>query len=405
MDTTRADHLTPYGYLRPTTPFLARLAGEGVLFESIISPAATTSPSIGSMLTGVLPFEHGVRTVGSLGASALDPQRPTVAEILAGRGFDTAAFVSAITASARFGFARGFRVFEEPDPEMRGQLSADQVNRSLLAWLRTRPRSGRFFALAHYFDVHDLQLQAPRAFTDAFVDRQVRGLARRIARYDGELLFLDRNLAEVVETLDREGLSRTTAVIVTADHGQGLGDHHFLTHGLLYEEQVRVPFIVRGPTVSRGIRVRERLSALNLAPTILDLAGVPPSLWPSGLRGKSLRPWLDGGRAPADRLILAESHNVLLRRRPPAPSRGEVYSAMDGAWKYVYYPRAPRGELFHLGRDPGELRDLSEAETARVQRLHQVLVDAGIMTPLAEWTPSDLPPAQLEALRALGYVE
>lgn len=406
MDTTRADHLGAYGSARPTTPFLDSLARRGALFEHVISPAATTPASIGSMLTGVLPFEHGVRSIESLEASHLDPKLPTLAEILHRRGFATAAFVSAIPASSRYGFARGFDLFEESGPLEEGEITAAQVNAKLLPWLRARPKDQRFFCLAHYFDVHDLARKAPDPYLHAFVKDGMKPIARRIALYDGELSYLDSQLARVIETLKEAGLDQTTDVIVLADHGEGLGDHGHMGHGILYQEQIHVPFIVAGPGVESGVRVKPRLWALDLAPTILDLAGVPAPERPSHYRGRSLRPWLEGRRGQGDALIVAESHNVLLRRPgPPANrARGEVYAALRGRWKYLYYPIPDKAELYDLYEDPQESVNRVTDEPGIAAELRAVLDRLRIMSPLHGKRP-DLDQKRLEQLRSLGYVQ
>lgn len=406
MDTTRADHLGAYGYARSTTPNLDALAREGVLFENMISPTATTPPSLGSMLTGVLPFQHGVRAIESVEASTLDPKHPTLAEILGARGFATAAFVSSVTASSRYGFGRGFDVYSDTAAAEaeKGQITGREVNAALLPWLRGRAGAGRFFALAHYFDVHDLRVAAEQPFLGSFMTDGIRARDRRIALYDGELRYLDGELQRVFTTLDETGLRESTMVIVIADHGEGLGDHDHQEHGILYQEQIRVPLLLRGPGIGRGLRVKHRLTALNLAPTILDLAGVPAAAWPSAYVGHSLRPWLRGRGGAGDRFIVAEAHNKLLKKNEDRAAKGEVYAAIRGPWKYLYYPLGAPTELFNLDDDPAELRNRIKDEPQLAAELHQPLQSMGIMSARGA-RPPVADEQRMDQLRALGYVQ
>jgi choline-sulfatase len=384
LDTTRADHIGAYGYTLARTPQLDRLAAEGVLFERAVAAAPITLPAHASVLTARYPFSHGVRNNGTFSLSA---SMPTLATALHAAGYRTAAFVSAFVLDRRFGLARGFDRYDDhmetgapatAELERRGDRSALAAG----AWLAEHARErGPFFLWLHLYDPHD-PYDPPPPFRDAFADRP----------YDGEIAFDDDVVRSLVDRLDRADVLASTIVAVIGDHGESLGDHGEVTHSMfVYESALRVPMILRWPGRLRaGTRVRALVRGIDLAPTLLDLAGLP-SL--DGAQGQSLVPLVRAGTAG------------------PASAYGETYfplfymdwaplkSIQDDRWKFI---DAPMPELYDLAADPREQTNLAAREPARVAALGRAL--ASLAGGTGAMTPRGIDRETAEKLAALGYV-
>src|SRR5262245_26979717 len=217
IDTLRADHLRCYGDAAIETPSMDRLAREGVLLEDAVVQVPQTRPSHASIMTGRYPYEHGVRDNFSQPPRA---DLPTLATLLKASGFDTAAFIGGFPLTRDAGLNRGFDVYDDHlagGPEGSGQALAERrasrVVDSALAWLG-RPRARRFFAWVHLYDPH-APYRPPAPFDKTYSSRP----------YDGEIAYADQQLGRLLEALDRDGRARNTIVLVTSDHGEGLGEH------------------------------------------------------------------------------------------------------------------------------------------------------------------------------------
>jgi arylsulfatase A-like enzyme len=422
FDTTRLDHTSIGGSARDTTPRLARLAAEGARFETAYAPASSTGPSHATLFTGRYPITHGVRANGTpLPAEAL-----TLAEQLGAAGYDTAGFVGSFVLARRFGLAQGFALWDADFPaegasvrlerweghavdagfDRRGDATTDRAIR----WLEAREDPRPFFLFVHYFDPH--APYAPPAGAPRFAAEGAGPLAAQIALYDAEVRFADAQLGRLLDALDGLGLSPWTLVAVTADHGEGLMQHGLMGHELqVYEEQVRVPLVLRLPgSLAKGTVVDAPVELVDVAPTLLDLLGVPAG----GIAGvgRSLVPALRGGAAlPADHPVYVYRHKasaerrieVVGDRRSEVRARGEKLGVREGRWKYVVGPEEGTAELFDLAADPGETRNLYGPEQREAQRL------AGR---LARWREAherggaapDLSEEARRGLEALGYV-
>jgi arylsulfatase A-like enzyme len=417
LDTLRADHLGCYGYPRPTSPFLDRLASQGVLFEQAWATSPWTLPSHASLFTGLYPSQHGVMTE----ERALPADLPTLAESLRERGFATAGFVSGIFLGARFGLGRGFdRYVSIPTrPESGGTAtslsSTARVSAGGLEWLAsqsTRP----FFLFLHYFDVHSDYRPEPR-FAALFekpyrgvVDGSTRQLMaylrgqiafgeedrqRLVDLYDAEVRQLDQGLEELFARLDERGALEDTVVVLTADHGEELLDHGGVFHGRTqYQEMLHVPMILMGPGIPRGRRSQQPVSLVDLAPTLLGLFGVeaPPSL-----PGRDLSPlWKQGEAGWPERDLFAEANDTNGRRSP-------LRAVRQGAWKLVQHASGER-ELFELGEDPLERTNRADVEPAQAAKLAtQLTTELGSVREAPELPK--LTPDTRRQLEALGYVQ
>lgn len=421
IDTLRADHLGSYGYPRPTSPFLDRLAREGVVFENAQSSAAQTSAAHASIFTGLYPSQHGVRSNGQgFGDGA---SYEPLAEALGRAGYQTAA-VSAVGFLAPM--LRGFGAVDLPK-ERRPSLyrQANVVVNRALAWLAARKPHERVFLWVHLYEPHlpqrapeecvvSLALPSPEAKADfsRAITRQhgiapgfyatPDEMAETYAAYDAEIRFADQELARLFDAMNRSGRNDDSLWIVTADHGEGLGNHSYAGHGeLLYEEALRVPLLVyeRGHQASR--RIATLVRHVDILPTVLARASLVSATKGYTVPGRSLLSLMLGAsvsEAPA-----------FAQRRPAGPKLpgwepGEIFSLRVGPWKYVVHTQG-KDEFFDLRQDPFELRSL-EAAGAQRDKLGD-LARATFAAAEREGralSPTAVDPRLTEELQALGYV-
>jgi arylsulfatase A-like enzyme len=380
IDTLRWDRLGAYGHASAATPVLDGLARRGVRFTTAIAHAPLTAPSHASILTGRNPLGHGVRDNG---AFALPKEPRTLAEVFRDAGYSTAAFVSGFPLDHRYGFARGFETYD--DRLQRGsdsrrapyvERSAADVSRSALAWMKGA--RSPWLAWVHYFDPH-----AP-------YDPPPDLLARFAASpYDGEIASVDRELGALLKAADT-GAYRTL-VLVTSDHGESLGEHGEATHGVfVYDATLRVPFLLAGAGVARG-RVSDVVArGIDVLPTLVDYAGLAV---PHGVDGRSLRPAANG-KVMADAPAYAESLFCSLNL-----GWSELHALRSARYKLI---EAPRAEFYDVVADPGELRDVLDANAGEAEALR-----AGLRQALETRPPDAAHEPGTEArerLRALGYV-
>ncbi|MGZ5438908.1 MAG: sulfatase-like hydrolase/transferase [Candidatus Aminicenantales bacterium] len=388
LDTTRADHLGCYGFAQAATPNLDRLASEGVRFARVYAPAPLTLPSHSSIMTGLYPATHGVRNNGH----DLAPKWRTLAEILKGHGFATAAFVSSFSVDSRFGIGRGFDVYDDtfdvqaPLKGANAERRAEQTFARFSRWLDNNGRN-RFFAWVHYYDPH-LPYDPPSPYREASPGRP----------YDGEIAYMDHYIGAVLEALEAKGLLDNTLVVIAGDHGEGLGDKVETGHGIfLYEETLRVPLIISDRrTFPRPRIVDSAVRLVDVAPTILETLGLKTEA--SGMEGQSLVPWIKGkNRSDLDSLV---------ETFYPRENFGwsELVGIVSGPWKYI---QAPRPELYDLKSDPRETADLAASSPDKAGELRKKLEEELLrLTPSPGATGGQAAARtdDRERLRSLGYV-
>lgn len=392
IDTLRADRLGCYGNSQVATPNIDRLAREGAMAPQAAVHVPLTRPSHISIFTGLYPAEHAIRDNV---APSLSKDVPTLAEVVNRAGFDTAGFVSSIVLSAQSGLGRGFDTFSDrfdvgaDDARFLNTLQkrGDVVTAEAIAWIKAHA-SGRTFTWLHLYDPHD-PYEPPEPYATRYAERP----------YDGEVAWSDELVGRVDRALQHAGIRDDTLVIVTSDHGEGLGEHGENVHGyFVYETTLRVPLIVRGPGVKAGTRLGVTARAVDLFPTVLDLIGIAR---PTGakLSGRSLADAMRGRAAPAEEPSFAESLTPLIHY-----GWSDLRALRDGRWKYVL---APRPELYDLARDPSEAHNLADAEPARARALgaglERHLEQEKTLQP-ASGSLASIPPDLLERLGALGYV-
>ena len=379
IDTLRADRLGCYGYARASTPTLDALAARGVRFATAVAHVPLTTPSHASILTGLTPLRHGVRDNGQV----LPAQVPTLAEAFRGAGYRTAAFVSGFPLDRRFGLDRGFETYDDRLPHGSDARRSAYVERpaggttkAALGWLESQQEP--WFLWVHYFDPHS-PYEPPQELVAGGRDP-----------YDGEISQVDSQLGTLLRRIEEKGLQRRTLVLVTADHGESLGEHGEETHGVfVYDSTLRVPLILLAPDVPA--RVATTVARLvDVAPTLLDSAGIPSS---APADGRSLRP------------------AALGRELPDAPAYAEsLYSRLRlgwaplHAWRTARYKliEAPRPELYALDSDSGERVDRFREDAQVADSLRRDLEAA--MSVAVPKTARDEGSDASERLRALGYV-
>jgi len=420
LDTTRADRLGCYGHTIRTSPNLDALAGEGVRFETALAQASLTPVSHASIMTGLLPPNHGVRVMYARSGYRLSATIPTLATVLQQRGWQTGAFLSAFSVSEFYGLHHGFDrwdngirddVVEVMTERASGEWSfdiaanqrrSDQTTDLALDWLGEA--RAPFYLWLHLWDPHDRKRLPPAELLNEF--RTAEGASaneRKRAVYDAEIFYVAQQIGRLFDRLKTLGHWEETLVVVVADHGQGLGDHDHWAHRLLYEEHIRVPLIVRVPGGPRQTVVTQPVSTTDIYPTVLGALDIE---LPRSVNGRDL----DGlmlGEPQGRRTIYAEALNgydlsasTMLRKRPQDDL---LYSLTDGAWKLIYRPNAPdTSELYHLEQDPGEAHNLFGQGGEQERRLVDALIemDPFVDGPFGDATDEDV----LERLRSLGYL-
>ena len=425
IDTLRADGLSSAGNPVAATPSLdAFIDRECVRFDQAHATATWTHPSLGSILSGLMPQRHGLG-MALQGLSHFRADTQLLAQRLRDQGYATAAVTNNLIVSSSEGFASGYDSFDERPLRAPDFYGAQRVSQSADEWLATR--AGPFHLYLHYFDPHD-RYQAPPPWTDRFVPDvsvevpdgvraglvtplQARMFSQGVATgtlpssneltylrglYDGEIGYSDRWIGWLLERMRARGQLRNTLVIVCSDHGEEFLEHERLKHGhSLYQELLQVPLAIRFPDAAgAGRRVGTPVSLLDLVPTVLAAAGIADDSLP----GRDLRL----------RLAADAAANPIFALAPAGAGVGELpphallQCVLEGQLKLIRRLDPPQWTLFDLRADPSELRDLAATRPDDVLRL-AALLDAAFADLEPVGAPELVDPAALEKLRALGY--
>ena len=384
VDTLRPDRLGCYGATHVETPAIDALATSGVRFTQAFTPVPLTLPAHWTLLSGVEPWHHGVVDNGMTLAA---PPVAMLAERFAAAGYDTAAFVSAFVLHRTFGLDRGFARYDDGpaadaalDQLLHATGRADERVDRALAWLR-RERTKPFFLWLHLFDPH-APYEPPPGFRARYADRP----------YDGEVAFVDTQVARLLSALERSGASAQTLVVLVSDHGESLGEHGELTHGvLLYDATLHVPLIFRLPGRLAAAEVRrDPVTLADVAPTVLALAGLDAT---PGVDGRDLF-----GSTDTSRRLAAVSESPHRRL-----GWATLVAVREAGWKYI---AAPRPELYSLADDPREQVDRSGDEAARAAPLARAAraIETTMRSRLAERRAAEPKKEEQARLAALGYL-
>ena len=432
VDTLRADALGPYG--GTGTPHLDAFAADATVYERAIGQAPWTRPAFASLLTSAVPCTH--QTFRK--ADSLPDSLQTLPEQLQAHGYTTGAIFNNINVTASWGFSQGFDTFEFMRPAYPFRASeasfrlvlyqglrmvferflssgkkvdryyrdADAVTDETRQWLTRHGRS-RWFLMVQYMDPHDPYFPHPYDGSGyARVEHPDPALDEADALkelYAGEVTYWDEHFGRLLTWMKEQGLDENTVVVVTSDHGEEFAEHGGFWHGnRLYNEAIHLPLVIRVPGESPA-RVKDQVRAIDIAPTLADLAGADHGAEWQGFsmrRGYALR-------QPRDRLALAEANFEGF----------ELRSVQDEAWKLIEnlsgpptQPR-PESELFFLEGDAGERRNLADDSTASSFREAKTLELSALQAAgcgqavVRDARESDLSPADCEMLRSLGYVD
>ena len=410
VDTLRADFLGAYGRPWDGTPNMDRLAREGVLFEQAFSAAPTTVASHGALFTGKYPDRHGAPHNGTI----LRPENRTLAEVLAGAGFQTAGVIGGYPLARRFGFAQGFAHYEGPLPHGRA------VTDAALAWFdEVQPERG--FLFVHYWDVH-WPYQPPPPYDRRYRDdelpltgsmedlKAVREALRTGApgsldesralegAYAGGVAWTDHQIGRLLEGLEARGILDRALVVLTSDHGESIHEHDdYWNHGpTVYDSATHIPLVLRPPGGrTEALRIPLTVSNVDVFPTLLAALRIEA---PVPVEGRDLTPLLGGGSLSPE--------PVFSRATKPKWADRKCRGVWTERWKLMECPSRGRLELYDRLEDPEEARDLLagddpglDAEARALIELMNAWRDRGNAGPPIE----DLSPEVKEQLEALGY--
>ena len=420
LDTTRSDHLGIYGYDRDTTPELAELAAQSVVFDSAFAQETSTAPSHASMFTGQYPFNHGVMA----NEFRLAEESATLAAIVSDAGYTTGGFVSGWTMAARTsGLDRGFDIYDDEIADARRQ-GADTVLRAL-DWLQAEQREP-FFLFVHLFDAHG-PYSSPPEFQQMFESddpgrplqeippyqqmsdsegNPIDTVGPYVDLYDGSIRFEDNLVAALLDAIDLE----TTVVVVAADHGESLAERYWsVDHGgHVFDEQTKIPLLIHVPGFDSR-RVDSLVETVDLMPTLLHLLEVDLPA-DAAIAGRSLVPLMTGDRSDWRQVVFSSARAVSERhadRGYELNSGRKIYSARSKNWKLINYPGIEEDywELYDLQNDPLEEVNVADENPEKVEELRSAL-GAWLRTARrTSFQPVELSDEEREKLLALGYLE
>jgi len=407
LDTTRADRMGFLGSQRGLTPNLDALAKQSVVFTRAYAQVPLTTPSHAALLTGTYPqFSH----LEDLGAP-LGKDLPYLPDLLHHHGYHTAAFLGAYIldpAASALGFQRGFDVYDAnfhqrkpgEDRYKSVERRAEDVANRALGWL-SRHQQRPFFIWLHFYDAHD-PYDPPEPFKTHYASEP----------YDGEIAYTDSIVGSFVEVLRKHGLYQNSVIAIAADHGEAFGEHGEERHGMfLYDETIHVPLLLKLPAGRLGgKRVEERVALAEVAPSLLEAAGIAA---PATMQALSLFPLMDAARIDATKIDAAKSAADDRGKAPERPVYSETnYAHRAFGWgelrswrtgKYLYV-QAPKRELYDQSSDPDSVKNLAPAAKAVADTLESQLASFQQKTSSVRTEPTKLDPTQAEKLRALGYL-
>ena len=427
IDTLRADHLGSYGYVRNTSPFFDRIAKHGVLFKNAFAPMATTAPSHASLFTSLYPIQHGVLKNGH----KLDDSFVTMAETFQEMGYKTAGIVSTNRHFEAGNIHQGFEYFDEPDFHKQPYRTARETINTAIKWLDTAKSNENIFLWIHLFDPHE-PLQAPpfhfgklvassdkkqiatfwlnQQHTDgSYFDNDQEAMFKRITQYDAEIHYTDSELQRFYHHYQRNGFDNRSVWIVTADHGEGLGNHNLWGHGKnIYNEQLRVPLVFYFSSgASKGRVIEHVVENVDIFPTIIELVkGTFPL--PDHAPGESLLSLLFPRQHRTYQKIHAFSQRRLFSEESLKKiyyEEGEKYAFQSKEYKYVYRTEGT-DYFFNLQADPYEVKNLINSESHEEKKLRDALLrKIGELKRDAPTEPFTVDKEVIERLRSLGYIQ
>ncbi len=393
LDTTRADHLGCYATGKSSgakTPRLDALAAAGLRFAHATAQVPLTLPSHACIFTGTYPEVHQLRDMVGF---VLDPKHLTLARMAQKAGFLTAAFVGSKAVDHKFGLQQGFDTYDDEMPlrthegemlfpERRAIVTTDRA----LLWLEQHAGQ-KFFLWVHYYDPHD-PYDPPEPYKSDYASDP----------YSGEIAYTDEQLGRLLDFLDQAKIRERTLVIAMGDHGEGLNDHGESTHGIfLYEETMRIPFILAGPRVPSGQVIQTQVRSIDLLPTVAEFLDLLPN---PAAQGVSLWPLIEQGKLFTGK---GSDYAYVETLYPKTYMNwSELRGMRTDRWKFVL---APRSELYDLEKDPGEKENVIKRYPAEADHLQQKIWE--VIGPPQNDLKLDYMPVDVQTrqeLASLGYV-
>jgi len=386
IDTLRADYLGCYGDSRGLTPNIDKFAMDGLLFKKVAAPVPLTLPSHTTILTGTNPPYHGIHD----NFDYVGPSNLTLAEIFKEKGFATGAVISSSILHSDFGLNQGFDTYLDKIKHIKkdgfdiGRRAEDATDLAC-KWFEEN-KDGRFFLFLHYYDPHTPYCP-PEPYASKYPDNL----------YAGEVAYTDEHVGRLMKTLKELGIYNSALIILTADHGEMLGEHGEKDHGyFIYESAIKVPLIIKAPRVSRGKRIdNDLVGSVDIFPTICKIMRL--SL-PEHIQGMDLSDYFTGkDNLFKDRQLPCESLT------PTSSGGNSLLGLVTSQWKYI---QTTRPELYDLVNDPQESKNLleSQAKRARFMREHLRLLLKEQQRKEQDEAPPPISPETLKRLESLGYV-
>jgi arylsulfatase A-like enzyme len=415
VDALRADHLGIYGYDRPTSPNLDRFSAEGAVFERAYSQASWTIPSMASYMTSLYQGVHGVSTTPKReNFRVLGPEFTTLAESFRDQGLKTAAVTNHAWFRRKMGITAGFEEIISRKDLSDHPREAEFLTDAAIGWLKEK-RDGDFLLYVHYMGTHH-PYNAPPPYRGLFSGgsdgaagtiKRARALKKRAEReglagedidqllsgYDEKAAYTDEHLGRLLDFLEEEDFLKSTAVVVTADHGEAFGEHGSIYHGgRPYNEVLHVPLIIRAPGASAGRRVEEPVGLIDIFPTLHELLGLEVR-YP--IQGRSLIPSMEGGRRDGFTAAQGKETKVIT-------SRWSAFAENGGGEVLELYDLTtdPLEQNDLAGREPGTAREMSALAASLWEEIEEL---KKVYHPVA--TETDLDPETVEKLKSLGYLQ
>jgi len=418
IDTLRPDHLSCYGYKRNTTPFLDKIAKDGIIFKNVISSSSWTAPAMASLFTSLNSSTHKIlrgtfRDGNVYNQEVLQNSLNTIPMILKKNGFFTMGFANNLILSKKSGFAKGFDVFVYTR-----YFNSKKLNETIMNFKNKYLKKDKnFFLWIHYFDPHwpysahspwiekyaskknfeyiDFKTKSTAFLNKYKLDKNNKELLDNlIDRYDSEINFLDENIKNLFKALPVED---NNLVIVTADHGEEFLEHNGFNHGNnLYNQTIRIPLIIKLPAYMniKKISIDEDVGIIDIFPTILDILNIPED---SKFEGKSFLSLMKNGKISGNRVIISELYR----------NNKKIISSTQGRWKYIHYYKTKKTELFDLKNDKYEIENLVDKNPAISSYLENK-INKSLESSKGKKTKTKLVAPDkntVKALKSLGYIE
>ena len=392
IDTIRADHVSCYGYKHRTTPNIDLLAKDSLFFQDAFSTIPLTLPAHSSMLTGLIPPTHGVHDNFDM---RLPNEILTLPEIMKDNGFSTYGIISSVVLDSRFGMDQGFDVFDNAFTDQAriittAERKGNETTENAIKWLTDNSDKKKFMFI-HYYDPHE-PYAPPKPFSKQFRHP-----------YDGEIAFTDHCIGKVIDKLKSLKLYEDALIVIVGDHGEMLGEHDEPTHGFFaYQNAVRVPLMFKLPRDAYAVKVTEPCSIIDIAPTILALAGIDIPEKMQGINLLTLAQNITGKSAPGHRSTIEKRALYSESLTPTKYNASSLLGVISGDWHYI---QTTKPEIYNRIKDPAETNNLinKEQKRARIMQFQlKEILDASVMSQLD--TSLDIDSKTMKLLESLGYV-